>query len=101
MKTNLFINNQRFLINDQLTYAEIPNSNPEVHGLLMNARFIQGLFDDQADMARQKSGELPARCSGKGGSYNREIAEASDLILIHGNGCSRQCLYNMICDVQS
>ena len=257
MQTKLSINNQHFLINDKLTYAEIPNSNPAAHGLLMNARFIQGIFDDQADpsrfarfgqgtfdpahhtqalidalpewydyglraftvglqgggpcftidnrtidnnpfgedgtqldpayaerlgslirgadaagmavivsyfygeqtrrlrdgkavrnavttasnflreggytnviieianeydiqpfeahsllyypegvaalidLARQESGGLPVGCSGKGGSYNREIAEASDLIFIHGNGCSRQRLYNMIRTVQS
>jgi hypothetical protein len=48
------------------------------------------------DLARTESGGLPVGCSGKGGSINREIAEASDIILIHGNGCTRQRLYNMI-----
>ncbi len=48
------------------------------------------------DLARAESGGLPVGCSGKGGSINREIAEASDIILIHGNGCTRQRLYNMI-----
>ena len=48
------------------------------------------------DLARQESGGLPVGCSGMGGSINREIAEASDVILIHGNGCTRQRLYNMI-----
>jgi len=257
MKTDLSIHNQNFHINDQPTYTEIPNSKPQAHGLLMNARFIQGIFDDQADrsrfarfghdtfdpdlhtqelidalpqwhayglraftvgiqgggpcftidndtidnnpfgedgtqfddayaqrldrliraadeagmgvivsyfygaqaarlrdgravrnavttasnflraggytnvlievaneydispfqahsllyypegiatlidLARQESGGMAVGCSGKGGSYNREIAEASDYILIHGNGCSRQRLYNMIYDIQS
>ena len=53
------------------------------------------------DLARQESGGLPVGCSGMGGTINREIAEASDVILIHGNGCSRQKLYNMIQTVRS
>ena len=32
----------------QLTYTEIEGSKPSAHGLLMNARFIQGIFDDRA-----------------------------------------------------
>ena len=47
-QTNLSIQGKRFLINGQLTYAEIQGSRPSVHGLLMNARFIQGIFDDRA-----------------------------------------------------
>ncbi|MEZ4712355.1 MAG: hypothetical protein R3A44_34515 [Caldilineaceae bacterium] len=53
-----------------------------------------------SDLARQESGGLPVGCSGRGGSINREIAEASDVILIHGNGCTRQRLYNMIQEVR-
>lgn len=52
------------------------------------------------DLARQESGGLPVGCSGKGGTINREIAEASDVLLIHGNGCTRQRLYNMISEVR-
>jgi hypothetical protein len=48
------------------------------------------------DLARRESGGLPVGCSGKGASVAREIAEASDIILIHGNGCTRQQLYNLI-----
>ncbi len=51
-QTKVSIKNESFLINNQKTYSEIGNSNPEVHGLLMNARFIQGIFDDQADPDR-------------------------------------------------
>ncbi len=51
-KTKVSIKNESFLINNQKTYSKIENSNPEVHGLLMNARFIQGVFDDQADPDR-------------------------------------------------
>ncbi|MEZ4675120.1 MAG: hypothetical protein R2932_12845 [Caldilineaceae bacterium] len=53
------------------------------------------------DLARQESGGLPVGCSGKGGSVFREIAEASDVILIHGNGCTRQRLYNLIREIRS
>lgn len=53
------------------------------------------------DLARAESGGLAVGCSGKGNSYNREIAEAGDVILIHGNGTTRQRYYNMISDIQS
>jgi len=52
------------------------------------------------ELAQQESGGLAVGCSGKGGSFNREIAEASDFILIHGNGCSRQRFYSMIHTIQ-
>ena len=47
-KTRLSIEGQLFKINDKLVYSEIKGSSPDVHGLLMNARFIQGIFDDKA-----------------------------------------------------
>jgi hypothetical protein len=52
MKTKLAIEGRRFKINGKLTYSEIPGNNPKVHGLLMNARFIQAVFDDKADPGR-------------------------------------------------
>jgi hypothetical protein len=48
------------------------------------------------DLAREQSGGLPVGCSGGGNSAYRDICEASDVILIHGNGCSRQRLYELI-----
>jgi hypothetical protein len=51
-KTSLAISGERFLINAQPVYGEIEGSRPEVHGLLMNARFIQGIFDDAFDRSR-------------------------------------------------
>ncbi len=39
-------------INGQPVYSDVPYSNPLVHGMLMNARFIQGVFDDKADPSR-------------------------------------------------
>lgn len=47
MKTKLSIIGDKFLINGELTYSEIPTSKEEARGLLMNARFIQGIFDDK------------------------------------------------------
>ncbi|MFW5689310.1 MAG: hypothetical protein ACOC1U_07050, partial [Spirochaetota bacterium] len=41
-----------FRINDRLVYEEIETAPASVHGLLMNARFIQGIFDDAADPVR-------------------------------------------------
>ncbi len=50
--THLSISGEKFLINGSLTYSEIAGSKPGAHGLLMNARFIQGIFDDKTDPAR-------------------------------------------------
>ncbi len=52
MKTNLTISGENFLMNGKLVYSEIEGSNPRMHGLLMNARLIQGIFDDKADATR-------------------------------------------------
>ena len=51
-KTRLSITGRTFLVNDRPTYSEIPGSKESAHGLLMNARFIQGIFDDAADPGR-------------------------------------------------
>lgn len=51
-KTSLSIQGEKFYMNGRLTYSEIEGSHPEAHGLLMNARFIQGVFDDKADPGR-------------------------------------------------
>ncbi|MFW5980822.1 MAG: hypothetical protein ACOCRB_02240 [Halanaerobiaceae bacterium] len=50
--TKISISGKKFLINGEETYSNIEGINPEVKGLLMNARFIQGIFDDQADPDR-------------------------------------------------
>jgi hypothetical protein len=52
------------------------------------------------DLAREQSGGMPCGCSGGGGYRNREVAEASDVILIHGNGLTRQRYYGMILEVK-
>ena len=47
-KTKLSIEGKLFKINGKLVYSEIKGNSPDVHGLLMNARFVQGIFDDKA-----------------------------------------------------
>lgn len=46
-KTKLTIDGQKFRINGKLVYEEIAGSKPAMHGLLMNSRFIQGIFDSE------------------------------------------------------
>lgn len=48
--TILSIEGNKFLINNKLIYSEYNNS--DYHGLLMNARFIQGVFDETNDVKR-------------------------------------------------
>lgn len=49
-KTILSTDKEKFLINGKLVYSELENE--KSHGLLMNARFIQGIFDDKIDKTR-------------------------------------------------
>ena len=50
-KTILSISGDKFLINGKLVYEEI-GAPENMRGLLMNARFIQGVFDDKIDRTR-------------------------------------------------
>lgn len=52
MDTKLSINGTKFYINGTLTYSEYENCPEVYHGRLMNARFIQGIFDDRVDRSR-------------------------------------------------
>ncbi len=45
--TQIGIEGENFTINGNPAYSEIEGSKPQAHGLLMNARFIQGVFDDK------------------------------------------------------
>ncbi len=47
LNTRYKIIGDNFYINDKKTYSEILDSNEKMHGLLFNARFIQGIFDDK------------------------------------------------------
>ncbi|MFI3257191.1 MAG: hypothetical protein R3Y36_02710, partial [Spirochaetales bacterium] len=51
-KTVISIEGENFLINSEKVYSDIESSNPECHGLLFNARFIQGIFDDAKDASK-------------------------------------------------
>ncbi|MEM8495114.1 MAG: hypothetical protein AAF663_06965 [Planctomycetota bacterium] len=48
----LTLDGRRFRFDGDLTYADSPAGGESVQGLLMNARFIQGVFDDAADPGR-------------------------------------------------
>jgi len=52
MKTKISLQGNRFLINGNLVYSEIPNVNPKSLGLLWNQRVVQGVFDDKIDRSR-------------------------------------------------
>jgi len=53
------------------------------------------------DLAKEDSGGMLVGCSGGGGYRNREVVESSDVILIHGNGCTRQRYYGLVQEVRS
>ncbi len=46
-KTILSIQGQKFFINEALVYSDISDVNEKMLGTLMNARFIQGVFDSE------------------------------------------------------
>lgn len=52
MKTNLSVLGRKFLINQKPVYSELPGCPEKYRGLLMNARMIQGVFDDRIDPRR-------------------------------------------------
>jgi hypothetical protein len=52
VKTNIGIQGPDILINNSKVYSDLDGSNAASHGLLFNARFIQGIFDDKADPGR-------------------------------------------------
>ncbi len=52
MNTVLSLDGTKFRLNGALTYSEIPDCPTENHGLLMNSRMIQGVFDEHSDPSR-------------------------------------------------
>ncbi len=52
-------------------------------------------------LARTASGGLPVGCSSAGGVMFPDIAQASDIILIHGNGCTRQQYHRLVSQARS
>lgn len=51
------------------------------------------------DIVKKESGGMPVGCSGGGGFINPEVAECSDVVLVHGNGLTRGEYYDFICRV--
>ncbi len=47
-------------------------------------------------IAKKAAGGIPVGCSGGGGCVQEDVCKASDVVLVHGNGCSRSQLYNMV-----
>lgn len=62
------------------------------HPLIYEPRGVAELIG----LARNESGGLPVGCSGTGGQMPDAIVDASDVVLIHGNGQSRQSFANLI-----
>jgi len=71
--------------------------NFKIHPIIHSAEGMSYLIE----LAREQSGGMLVGCSGGGGYSNREIAKVSDIILIHGNNCTRQEYYNLIKKVRS
>ncbi|MFI3254111.1 MAG: hypothetical protein R3Y63_07200 [Eubacteriales bacterium] len=55
--TKLTIEGRKFRVNGKLTYEEIPESKEKMRGLLMNARFIQGLFESDNPVFQSRYGK--------------------------------------------
>jgi len=52
MQTRVSTKGEDFYINGEKTYSELKDCDTQYHGLLMNARFIQGLFDEKLEPSR-------------------------------------------------
>lgn len=52
MQTHVTKKGEDFYINGKKTYSELKDCDEKYHGLLMNARFIQGLFNEKLNPAR-------------------------------------------------
>ena len=63
-----------------------------VHPILYDGKGIAKLIE----IARRESGGIPVGCSTTGAYFSKDIGEASDIILIHGNNMTRQVFYNHI-----
>ncbi|MGQ9790447.1 MAG: hypothetical protein ACUVR7_07280 [Armatimonadota bacterium] len=52
MKTEIFIEGNRFLINGRLTYEGVSYKGMPVGGLLFNSRMVQAIPDDECEQTR-------------------------------------------------
>lgn len=69
----------------------------KIHPILFHEKGIAELIR----MARRESGGIPVGCSTTGHYFSKDIGNASDVILIHGNNMSRQVFYNHIQEAKS
>lgn len=81
---------------DQNVIIEIANEHNtgayECHKVLHQENGILRLIE----IAKKESGGMPVGCSETGGNFSERIAQASDVILIHGNEVTRNQFYNII-----
>lgn len=64
--------------------------------IIQNPKSMKTLID----LVREESGGMLVGCSGGGGLLDREVVEASDVILIHANGLTKGEYYDFILQVQ-
>jgi len=65
------------------------------HPLVRSPECMQLLID----FVRKESGGMPVGSSGGGGTIHRPVIDASDVVLVHGNGLTRGQYYDFICRV--
>lgn len=75
---------------------EIANENNEANYVIHPILYLADGVIELMDLARNESGGLKVGCSSLSFRYTHEIAEASDIIFIHGNHLSRQQFYQDI-----
>lgn len=68
-----------------------------VHPILFDGKGIAKLIE----IAKRESGGMPVGCSTTGVYFSKDIGDASDVILIHGNNMTRQVYYNHIQEAKS
>lgn len=81
---------------DKNVIIEIANEHDVETYAKRNVLFQENGIIRLIEMAQATSGGMPVGCSGRGGYFSKRIAEASDVILIHGNSLTRNQLYNLI-----
>ncbi len=62
------------------------------HAIIQTAEGIASLID----LARKESGGMLTASSGGGGTADRQVADASDFLLVHGNGLTRGQYYDFL-----
>ena len=67
-----------------------------IHPILFDEKGIVELIR----IAQRESGGMPVGCSTTGAYFSRDIGQASDVILIHGNNMSRKIYHNHILEAK-